>query len=46
MERKKVTIQDLFVKKQQGKRTTNIVCYDYIMASLVDQAGIDTGRYL
>jgi len=42
MERKKVTIQDLFLKKQQGKKTMNIVCYDYIMASLVDQAGIDT----
>jgi len=42
MERKKITPQDLFLKKQQGKKTSNIVCYDYIMASLVDQAGIDT----
>ncbi len=42
MERKKVTIQDLYLKKQQGVKTTNVVCYDYIMASLVDQAGFDT----
>jgi 3-methyl-2-oxobutanoate hydroxymethyltransferase len=42
MERKKVTIQDLYLKKQQGIKTTNVVCYDYIMASLVDQAGFDT----
>ena len=42
MEQKKVTIQDLYLKKQQGVKTTNIVCYDYIMASLVDQAGFDT----
>ena len=42
MERKKVTIQDLYQKKQQGVKTTNVVCYDYIMASLVDQAGFDT----
>jgi len=42
MERKKVTIQDLYLKKQQGTKTTNVVCYDYIMASLVDQAGFDT----
>jgi 3-methyl-2-oxobutanoate hydroxymethyltransferase len=42
MERKKITIPDLYQKKQQGVKTINIVCYDYIMASLVDQAGIDT----
>ncbi len=42
MERKKMTIQDLYFKKQQGVKTTNVVCYDYIMASMVDQAGFDT----
>ncbi len=42
MERKKVTIQDLYLEKQKGVKTTNVVCYDYIMASLVDQAGFDT----
>jgi 3-methyl-2-oxobutanoate hydroxymethyltransferase len=42
VERKKITIPMLFEKKQQGVKTTNIVCYDYIMGSLVDQAGIDT----
>ncbi|MCJ7594394.1 MAG: 3-methyl-2-oxobutanoate hydroxymethyltransferase [Desulfobacterales bacterium] len=42
MERKKITIPMLYEKKQQGVKTTNIVCYDYIMGSLVDQAGIDT----
>jgi 3-methyl-2-oxobutanoate hydroxymethyltransferase len=42
MERKKVTPQDLLLKKQQGEKTIHIVCYDYIMASLVDKAGIDT----
>jgi 3-methyl-2-oxobutanoate hydroxymethyltransferase len=42
MERKKITIPDLYEKKQQGIKTTNIVCYDYIMASLAEQAGVDT----
>ena len=42
MERKKVTPQDLLLKKQQGEKTIHIVCYDYIMASLVDKTGIDT----
>jgi 3-methyl-2-oxobutanoate hydroxymethyltransferase len=42
MERKKVTILDLMQKKQQGLKTTNIICYDYIMGSLADQAGVDT----
>jgi len=42
MERKKITIPDLYQKKQQGIKMVNVVCYDYIMASLADQAGIDT----
>lgn len=42
MERKKVTPQDLLLKKQQGKKTANLACYDYTMALLADQAGIDT----
>lgn len=42
MERKKITPQDLLIMKQEGKKTSNIVCYDYIMGALVDQAGIDT----
>jgi 3-methyl-2-oxobutanoate hydroxymethyltransferase len=29
-------------KKQQGIKTTNVVCYDYIMASLAEEAGMDT----
>jgi 3-methyl-2-oxobutanoate hydroxymethyltransferase len=42
LERKKITIPDLYEKKRQGIKTTNIVCYDYIMASLAEQAEIDT----
>jgi 3-methyl-2-oxobutanoate hydroxymethyltransferase len=42
MERKKITIPDLYEKKRQGIKTTNLVCYDYIMASLAEQAEIDT----
>ena len=42
MERKKITPQDLLNMKQEGKKTSNIVCYDYIMGALVDQAGIHT----
>lgn len=42
MERKKITISDLYQKKQQGVKTANIVCYDYIMACLAEQAEIDT----
>lgn len=42
MERKKVTPQDLLAKKQRGEKITRLACYDYPMALLADQAGIDT----
>jgi 3-methyl-2-oxobutanoate hydroxymethyltransferase len=42
MDRKKVTIADLFAKKQDGKKITMMTAYDYPTAVLVDQAGIDT----
>ena len=41
MERKKVTPQDLLAKKQQGKKIVRVVCYDYPMALLADQAEED-----
>jgi 3-methyl-2-oxobutanoate hydroxymethyltransferase len=41
MERKKVTPQDLLAKKQQGKKITRIICYDYPMALLADRAEVD-----
>lgn len=40
-ERKKMTLPDLFSKMQQGIPITMITCYDYPMAHLVEQAGID-----
>ncbi|MCS7220995.1 MAG: 3-methyl-2-oxobutanoate hydroxymethyltransferase [Anaerolineae bacterium] len=40
-ERKKITLPDLFSKMQQGVPITMITCYDYPMAYLVEQAGID-----
>ncbi len=40
-ERKKVTLPDLFNKMKQGIPITMITCYDYSMAYLVEQAGID-----
>jgi 3-methyl-2-oxobutanoate hydroxymethyltransferase len=42
MERKKVTIQDLLVKKERGEKILRVVCYDYAMALLVDRAAIDS----
>jgi len=42
MERKKVTITDLQEKKRAGKKITMLTAYDYPMARLVDEAGIDT----
>ena len=42
MERKKVTISDLMVKKESGEKITMITAYDYPTAKMVDQAGIDT----
>jgi len=41
MDRKKVTITDLQNKKREGKKITMLTAYDYPMAKLVDEAGID-----
>ena len=41
MERKKITITDLYKKKSEGKKITMLTAYDYPMARLVDEAGID-----
>lgn len=41
MERKKMTIQDLWAKKERKEKIVRIVCYDYPMALLADRAGID-----
>jgi 3-methyl-2-oxobutanoate hydroxymethyltransferase len=40
-ERKKVTLSTLFDKMARGTPITMITCYDYPMAYLVEQAGID-----
>lgn len=42
MDRKKVTIADLFHKKDKGQKITMMTAYDYPTARLVDEAGIDT----
>ena len=42
MSRKKVTVAELHQKKEQGQKITMMTAYDYSIASLVDQAGIDT----
>ena len=39
---KKITTQDLRVKKQRGERITMLTAYDYATALALDQAGIDT----
>jgi 3-methyl-2-oxobutanoate hydroxymethyltransferase len=41
MERKKVMIGDLHAKKRDGKKITMLTAYDYPMARIVDDAGID-----
>jgi len=41
MERKKVTLLDLFTKKQQGKPITMLTTYDFPSAQALDRAGID-----
>lgn len=38
---KKITTQDLRVKKQRGERITMLTAYDYATALALDQAGID-----
>jgi len=42
MDRKKVTIADLFQKKDRVQKITMMTAYDYPTARLVDEAGIDT----
>lgn len=37
----KVTLGHLAAKKQTGRRITMLTCYDYTMALLIDEAGID-----
>lgn len=41
MDRKKVSIPDLQKKKQDGQKITMLTAYDYPIAKLVDDAGID-----
>lgn len=41
MDRKKVTITDIQNKKRDAKKITMLTAYDYPMARLVDDAGID-----
>jgi 3-methyl-2-oxobutanoate hydroxymethyltransferase len=42
MERKKFNIVDMQNKKRDGKKITMLTAYDYPMARLVDDAGIDS----
>lgn len=42
MERKKFTLEDFRKKKFSGEKITMLTAYDYPMARLVDEAGIDT----
>ncbi len=37
----KITIQDFFKKKAEGKKITMLTAYDYPFAKIVDEAGID-----
>jgi len=41
MERKKVTITDIQNKKRDGKKITALTAYDYPMARVLDEAGLD-----
>jgi 3-methyl-2-oxobutanoate hydroxymethyltransferase len=42
MERKKVTIPDLMDKKRGGRKITMLTAYDYPIARIIDEAGIDS----
>ena len=42
MDRKKITITDLKDKKRDGKKITMLTAYDYPMARIIDDAGIDS----
>ncbi|MCX5677630.1 MAG: 3-methyl-2-oxobutanoate hydroxymethyltransferase [Candidatus Omnitrophica bacterium] len=41
MERKKIMIGDLAAKKREGRKITMLTAYDYPMARIIDDAGID-----
>lgn len=41
MARDRVRIQDLYNKMRQGKKITMLTCYDYPMALLEEEAGVD-----
>lgn len=41
MECKKVMISDLIAKKREGRKITMLTAYDYPMARIIDDAGID-----
>ena len=41
MERKKVTITDLLNKKKENKPITMLTAYDFPLASIIDEAGVD-----
>ena len=37
----KITLKEIFLKKQKGEKITQITAYDYPTAKIVDEAGID-----
>jgi 3-methyl-2-oxobutanoate hydroxymethyltransferase len=39
--RKKITVQSIVARKAQGEKITVLTAYDYFIAGLLDQAGID-----
>jgi len=41
MERRKIMISDLSAKKREGRKITMLTAYDYPMARIIDDAGID-----
>lgn len=41
MDRKKIMMGDLNAKKREGKKITMLTAYDYPMARIIDDAGID-----